>query len=70
MENSTLTPEKLSRFLYHNLAFYHVPRYIAFKDTLPTGPSTEYLKNEMRIEWEKKTFKFNVWDNQIQDYIK
>ncbi|MHA1239150.1 MAG: class I adenylate-forming enzyme family protein [Promethearchaeota archaeon] len=68
-ENSSLTPEKLSRFLYHNLAFYHVPRYIAFKENLPVGPSTEYLKNEMRIEWETLKRKKNVWDNNIQDYI-
>ena len=69
-ENSTLTLEKLSRFLYHNLAFYHVPRYIVFKDNLPVGPSTEYLKNEMRNEWEQQKQKINVWDNQIQDYQK
>ncbi|NVM46437.1 MAG: acyl--CoA ligase [Candidatus Lokiarchaeota archaeon] len=69
VENSSLTPEKLSRFLYHNLAFYHVPRYIAFKDNLPVGPSTEYLKNQMRIEWEQQKQKINVWDNQIQDYL-
>ena len=68
--NSTLNAEKLSRFLYHNLAFYHVPRYIAFKDNLPVGPSTEYLKNEMRIEWEQQEQKTIVWDNQIQDYLK
>jgi acyl-CoA synthetase (AMP-forming)/AMP-acid ligase II len=69
LANSALTPESLSRFLYHNLAFYHVPRYIAFKDTLPIGPSTEYRKSEMRIEWEQQKSKNNVWDNQIQDYI-
>ncbi|MHA1507229.1 MAG: class I adenylate-forming enzyme family protein [Promethearchaeota archaeon] len=67
--NSSLTPEKLSKYLYHHLAFYHVPRYIAFKDDLPVGPSTEYLKNQMRIEWEKQKQKINVWDNQIQDYL-
>ena len=66
---SSLTPEKLSRYLYHNLAFYHVPRYIAFKANLPVGPSTEYLKNEIRIEWETQKHKINVWDNNIQGYI-
>jgi acyl-CoA synthetase (AMP-forming)/AMP-acid ligase II len=52
MKGSSLTPQKLSNFLFRNLAYYQVPRYIEFKDVLPTGPSTEYLKNKMKKEWE------------------
>ena len=69
VKNSSLTPKKLSDFLYHNLAFYHVPRYIGFLDNLPVRPSTEYLKNEIKNEWEKNAGNRKIWDNQLQDYI-
>ena len=69
VKNSLLTPKKLSEFLYHNLAYYHVPRYIGFLENLPIGPSTEYLKNEIMNEWEKNLGKKKIWDNQLQDYI-
>ncbi|MHA1459091.1 MAG: hypothetical protein ACTSQR_05435, partial [Promethearchaeota archaeon] len=69
VKNSSLTPEKLSDFLYHNLAYYHVPRYFGFLENLPIGPSTEYFKNEIRNEWENGIGKRRIWDNQIQDYL-
>jgi len=69
VKNSSLTPKKLSDFLYRNLAYYHVPRYIGFLENLPIGPSTEYLKNEIRNEWEKNIGKSKIWDNQIQDFL-
>ena len=69
MKNSSLTPKKLSDFLYHNMAYYHVPRYVAFLENLPTSPSTEYLKNTILDEWEKIGGKRKIWDNQLQDYI-
>ena len=69
VKNSSLTPKKLSAFLFHNLAYYHVPRYIGFLDNLPLSPSTEYLKNEIKNEWEKNTGNRKIWDNQLQDYI-
>jgi len=68
-KNSSLTPKKLSDFLYHNLAYYHVPRYFGFLENLPIGPSTEYFKNEIRNEWENNLGKRRIWDNQIQDYL-
>jgi len=70
VKNSTITPKKLSDFLYHNMAYYHVPRYVAFLENLPTSPSTEYLKNTILDEWEKIGGKRKIWDNQLQDYIK
>ncbi|MHA1671269.1 MAG: AMP-binding protein [Promethearchaeota archaeon] len=69
VKNSSLTPKKLSDFLYRNLAYYYVPRYIGFLENLPVGPSTEYFKNEIRNEWENFIGKRKIWDNQIQDYI-
>ena len=69
MKDSSLTPKKLSDFLYHNLAYYHVPRYIGFLNNLPLSPSTEYLKNEIQNEWEKIGRRRKIWDNQLQDYI-
>ena len=69
VKDSSLTPKKLSAFLFHNLAYYHVPRYIGFLDNLPVSPSTEYLKNEIKIVWEKIGSKGKIWDNQLQDYF-
>ena len=69
VKNSSLTPNELSDFLYHNMAYYHVPRYVAFLENLPTSPSTEYLKNTILDEWEKIGGKRKIWDNQLQDYI-
>ena len=69
VKNSSITPKKLIDFLYHNLAYYHVPRYIVFLENLPISPSTEYLKNELQNEWEKIVGKRKIWDDQIQDYI-
>jgi len=69
LKDSSLTPKKLSDFLYRNLAYYHVPRYIGFLENLPLSPSTEYLKNEIKNEWEKMVGKRKIWDNQLQDYI-
>ena len=69
VKNSSLTPKNLSDFLYYNLAYYHVPRYIGFLDNLSLRPSTEYLKNEIRNEWEKNAGKRKIWDNQLNDYI-
>ena len=69
VKNSSLTPKKLSDFLYHNLAYYHVPRYFGFLENLPIGPSTEYFKNEIRNQWENGIGKRRIWDNQIQDYL-
>ena len=68
-KNSSLTPKKLSDFLYRNLSYYHVPRYFGFLENLPMGPSTEYFKNEIRNEWENGIGKRRIWDNQIQDYL-
>ena len=56
-KNSSITPQKLKNYLYHNLAFYQVPRYIEFKDRLPIGPSTEYFKSKLLEEWNSKILK-------------
>jgi len=69
VKHSSLTPKKLCDFLFHSLAYYHVPRYIGFIDNLPLKPSTEYLKNEIKNEWEKNAGKRKIWDTQLQDYI-
>jgi len=69
VKNSTLTHEKLNDFLYHNLPYYHVPRYIGFLEKLPKSPITEYLKREIMIEWQEKNAKRKVWDNHIKDYV-
>ena len=70
VKNSSITPKKLSDFLYHNLAYYHVPRFIGFLENLPMTPTTEYLKNEIKNEWENIGSKRKIWDNQLQQFIK
>jgi crotonobetaine/carnitine-CoA ligase len=70
MKNSSITPKKLSVFLYHNLAYYHVPRYIGFLEKIPLIPSTEYIKNELRNQWEENVASRKIWDNQFNDYVK
>ena len=69
VKNSSITPKKLSDYLYHNLAYYHVPRFIGFLEHLPISPTTEYLRNEIKNEWEEIGGNKKIWDNQLQHYI-
>jgi len=45
VKEKAITHQEFSDFLYHNLAYYHVPRFIEFRDKIPKGPSTEILKS-------------------------
>jgi crotonobetaine/carnitine-CoA ligase len=69
-KNKKITPQEVSDFLYHNLAYFHVPRFIEFKDTIPKGPSTEILKSVLRKEWEEESSRNKIWDTQIKDFLK
>jgi crotonobetaine/carnitine-CoA ligase len=44
VENSPLAHAELCDFLYHNLAYFHVPRFIEIREESPTGPSIELFK--------------------------
>ena len=69
VKNRTTTHEELSDYLYHNLAYFHVPRYIEIIEELPKNPGIEFLKEVSKQEWEDGTSKLNTWDSQIKDFL-
>ncbi|MHA1730137.1 MAG: AMP-binding protein [Promethearchaeota archaeon] len=69
VKHKKITHDELSGFLYHNLAFSHVPRYIEFKEELPKAASTEILKSVLRKGWNKNP-RNKIWDTNIKDFLK
>ncbi len=70
VKNRSITHEELSDYLYHNLAYYQVPRYIEFKDELTKGPGTELLKEIIRQESNNRESRNNTWDTKTRDFLK
>ncbi len=70
VKEKAITHQEFSDFLYHNLAYYHVPRFIEFRDKIPKGPSTEILKSVLKKEWNENRSKNSIWDTQIKDFLK
>ncbi|MFW9825072.1 MAG: AMP-binding protein [Candidatus Thorarchaeota archaeon] len=70
VKNHSLTPEEFSEFLYQNLSYFHVPRFIEFREDLPRSTDTKFLKRHLIEEWENKIPKDATWDIQIRDYLK
>ena len=69
VKNKALTHKEVSDFLYHNLAYFQVPRYIEFREEIPKGPSTEISKSILKKEWEEMKSRANIWDTQIQNFM-
>ena len=69
IKNRTITHEELCDYLYHNLAYFHVPRYIEIIEELPKNPGIEYLKEVSKQEWEDGSSKYHTWDSQIKDFL-
>jgi len=69
VQNRSITPEELSDYLYHNIAFEHVPRYIEIIDKLPKGTATEVLKEILKEDWDKGYYYSNMWDTKIRDFL-
>jgi len=69
VKNKALTHKEVSDFLYHNLAYFQVPRYIEFREEIPKGPSTEISKSILKKEWEEMKSRANIWDTQIQIFL-
>ncbi|KKN43587.1 hypothetical protein LCGC14_0701650 [marine sediment metagenome] len=44
-KNHSMTQEEFSDYLYRNLSYYHVPRFIEFREDLPRGPGTYFLRD-------------------------
>ncbi|MHA2198126.1 MAG: AMP-binding protein [Candidatus Hodarchaeales archaeon] len=70
VENSPLTHAELCDFLYHNLAYFHVPRFIEIREESPKGPSIELFKKVLLEEWENGESRKSTWDSQIYDFLK
>ncbi len=69
VKNRTITHEELSDFLYHNLAYFHVPRYIEIIEDLPKNSGIEFLKEVSKKEWEDGSSKYHTWDSNIRDFL-
>jgi hypothetical protein len=51
------------------MAFYMVPRYIEFNQTLPKSSNLTIQKFILKKEWESIEIKSKTWDAQIKDII-
>lgn len=69
VKNRSITHEELSDYLYHNLAYFHVPRYIEIIEELPKISGIEFLKELSKNEWKEGNSKNNIWDSQIKDFL-
>ena len=68
-KNSNLSYGNLYDYLIQNMAFYMVPRYIEFKQTLPKSSNLTIQKFILKKEWESIEIKSKTWDAQIKDII-
>ncbi len=69
VNNKAITHQEVSDFLYHNLAFFQVPRYIEFREKIPKGPSTEISKSILIKEWNEKKSRNNIWDFVTRNFL-
>ncbi|MHA2397475.1 MAG: AMP-binding protein [Promethearchaeota archaeon] len=70
VKNSPLTHAGLNDFLYHNLAYFHVPRYIEIREELPEGSGIYLFKKVLMREWDNGETRKTTWDNEIYDFLK
>ncbi len=70
VKNSSITHRELSDHLYHNLAYFHVPRFIEFKEELPNVHNTTLLKRFLKEEWDSGKSRNSTWDTQTHDFLK
>ena len=70
VKNKAITHQELSDFLYHNLAYFQVPRYIEFREEIPKGPSTEISASVLIKEWNENESKDSIWDTKTKDFLK
>ena len=69
VKNRSITHEELSDYLYHNLAYSHVPRYMDIRNELPKTLTTEFLKDILIKEWENKILKNKTWDTRLGRFL-
>ena len=56
----TITPEEIVRWCEERLAYFKIPRYIEFRDTLPKTSTQKVKKNELKGEKDDHTL--GAWD--------
>jgi acyl-CoA synthetase (AMP-forming)/AMP-acid ligase II len=69
VKNRDISHEELSDYLYHNLAYFHVPRYIEIIEDLPKNSGIEFLKEVSKQEWKDGSSRSHTWDSQIKDFL-
>ncbi|MHA2180397.1 MAG: AMP-binding protein [Promethearchaeota archaeon] len=69
VKNHPITHEELSDFLFRNLAYFHVPRYIEFIEELPKSSGIEFLREVSKQHWKEQISKNNIWDNEMKDFL-
>ena len=70
VNNHSLTHEEFSDYLYQNLNYFHVPRFIEFREDLPRSPTTAFLKRLLKRKWDDEESRSSTWDTQIHDFLK
>ncbi len=68
-KDSEITHKELSNYLFENLAYFMVPRFIEFKRELPKNSNELISKYILRKEWEEEITKRNIWDTQFNKFI-
>ena len=63
-----LTHEELAQYFNRNLAYYMVPRYIEFKETLAKTATEQIMKFILKKEWDDAEIKKATWDQKSQKF--
>ena len=63
-----LSHEELADYFNRNLAYFMVPRYIEFKDTLERTPTEQIKKFILKKEWDEITIKKVTWDQKLEKF--
>ena len=63
-----LSYEELADYLNRNLAYYMVPRYIEFKETLERTPTEQIKKFILKKEWDDIEIKKITWDQKLERF--
>ena len=69
LKKLSINHEELSEYLYRNLSYFHVPRYIEFIDELPKSSGIEFFKEVSKQEWKKENSMNEIWDSQTRDFL-
>ena len=63
-----LNYEELADYFNKNLAYYMVPRYIEFKETLAKTPTEQIKKFILKKEWDNLDIKKVTWDQKLEKF--